>query len=115
MSNNTAIYIYVVLSIIAIGILIGFLLRCENKNCSNYTDWSPDPWTGQRLRSYFDRQNNKKRNMCLCSSGGVPLCANRQELLSTYDEGNTEYQDFAGKQKQAGGPFWHNTNFMPCC
>lgn len=39
----------------------------------------------------------------------------RQKLLKTYDEGNTEYQDFAGKQKHSGCAFWHNTNFMPCC
>ena len=113
MTNNTAIYIYVALSIIAIGILIGSLVNCENKKCSNYT--SEGEWTGKRLRDYFYHKNNKIRNMCLCSSGCTPLCANRQELLKTYDEGNTEYQDFAGKQKHSGGAFWHNTNFMHCC
>ena len=110
-NDNTAIYIYVGISIIAIGVLIGFLVRCEQKTCSPYTPGM----TGEQLRAYFYDDNNTARDMCLCSPDGRELCANKQKLLMTYDEGNNENQDLAAQQKAAGGPRWKNTNFMPAC
>jgi len=100
--NNTAIYIYVCISIVAIGVLIGFLIKCERKTCSPYTPGM----TGKQMRAFFYDKNDTSRDMCLCSPIGHKLCANRQQLLMSYDEGNTEYQDLAGKQESMGGPVW---------
>ena len=111
MGNNIAIYVYVALSIIAIGVLLGFLIHCENKSCSSYIPGM----TGKQLRAYYNKPSCGARDMCLCSSGGRELCANRQKLLMTYEQGNTEYQDFAANQRAQGGPKWHNTNWMPGC
>lgn len=108
--SNTVLYIYVGVSIIAIGVLIGFLIRCEGKTCSPYTPGM----SGQELRSYYDYDDKTaKRDICLCNPVGRKLCANRQQLLMKYQEGKTEYQDLAVQQKAAGGPRWKNTNFMP--
>lgn len=100
--SNTAIYIYVGVSIIAIGVLIGVLIRCERKTCSPYTPGM----TGKQLRAYFDNDDNTVRDMCLCSPDGRKLCANRQQLLMSYEEGNNEYQDLVAHQKATGGPRW---------
>lgn len=84
MPRNTAIYIYVGVSIVIIGILAGFLVNCNQKSCSPYTP----------------------KDMCMCDRIGKKMCANKQELIKSYDQGNTEYQKF---QKPHG--FWRNTNF----
>ena len=79
MPSNTAITIYVGVSIIIMGVLAGFLIKCNNKSCQPYTP----------------------KDMCLCDKTGRKLCANKQEMIKTYDKGNTEYQNF---QKPKG--FW---------
>ena len=102
MSNNTAIYLYVAVSIIAIGILSGFLIDCNNKPCSPYTylaDTAPYP------------DDPRHRDLCLCSGTGRKLCANKQELLSSYEQGNNESQDFAANQKANGGARWRTSDF----
>lgn len=38
MSNRTAITIYVIFSVLAIGVLAVMLIKCNNKLCSPYTD-----------------------------------------------------------------------------
>ena len=110
MENNTAIYIYIALSIITIGILIVFLLRAENKTCSSY---KPPGMSGEQMRDYYEQDDCVKRDKCLCSSGGIELCANKQNLLKSYEDGNNENQDFAAMQLKRGGPYWKNTNWMP--
>lgn len=107
MENNTAIYIYIALSVITIGILIVFLIRAENRTCSSYT---PPGMSAEQMRDYYKKDDYDK---CLCSSGGIELCANKQKLLKSYEEGNNENQDFAAMQIKAGGPYWKNTNWMP--
>ena len=72
---------------------------CNRKNYRTNSDYNQE-YTG-----------DSSRDLCLCSGGGKQLCANRQELLDSYNDGNTEYQNFAAKQKDIGGPFWHSTNF----
>ena len=89
MASNTAIYIYVGVSIIVMGVLAGFLINCNNKSCSPYAP----------------------KDMCMCSGSGEKICSNREESQASYLEGNTEYQDLAGMQKLTGGPQWKNTNF----
>jgi hypothetical protein len=86
-----SIYVYVTVSIIAICVLSGFLIKCTNEKCS--------------------KDNYESIDMCLCTGMGNKLCHNREEVINSYNKGNTEYQDFGEMQKQAGGPFWNNTNF----
>ena len=103
--KNLSTYVYVILSIVVIVILSVLLYKSEKRTCSPYTPG----WTGEELRAYYNTPNNTKdRSMCLCSSGAIPQCANKQILLSSYDEGNTEYQDF---NITLGPPQWKNTNF----
>jgi LPXTG-motif cell wall-anchored protein len=109
--NNAGIYVYIGLSLLVIGILLGFLYRCEKKTCSPY---KPD-MTGEQLRTYFNKDSGNARDMCLCSANGRKLCTNRQKMIMSYAEGNTENQDFADAQHAAGGPIWKNTNFAPGC
>ena len=84
MPSNTAIYIYVGVSIVIMGVLAVFLINCNNKTCSPYVH----------------------KDMCLCDRMGSKLCANKQQLNDSYEQGNTEYQKF---QKPHG--FWRSTNF----
>ena len=86
-----SIYVYVTVSIIAICVLSGFLIKCTNDKCI--------------------KDNYESRDKCLCTGMGNKLCGNREELIDSYNKGNTEYQDFGEIQKQSGGPFWNNTNF----
>lgn len=109
--NNAGIYIYVGLSLLVIGILIGFLYRCEKKTCSPYKPGM----TGEQLRAYFDKDSDGDRDMCLCSARGRKLCRNRQKMIMSYADGNTENQDFSVAQHAEGGPIWKNTNFAPGC
>lgn len=94
MSHDTAIYIYVIVSLIIITILAVFLYKSKNESYSHES-----------------KKNKIIRDKCICSGGGNKLCANRAELLASYLKGNTEYQDFSKNQKNVGGPFWHSTDF----
>lgn len=125
MPNNTAIIVYVVFSLLVIGTLAGFLIHCNNNQCSQYADFSytctkPRSSVGKpiQLENDFNPNYNagtkgecKPKDMCLCSGGGNKLCANRDQLLASYNQGNTEYQNFSATQKDMGGPFWHSTDF----
>lgn len=55
-------------------------------------------------------KDDGKPDLTLCAGSGK-ICANRVNLLNSYLDGNTEYQDLASIQKKLGGPFWKNTNF----
>lgn len=106
MPSNTAIYIYVVVSVIAIAALAGFLIKCKNESFSLYDEESfHTPTTA------FGVKHEDTRDLCLCTGGGTKLCANRDKLKASYLEGNTEFQDFGELQKKAGGAFWHSTDF----
>jgi hypothetical protein len=79
-TNKVAITIYVVVSLITIGVLLYFLIRCENKYCDGY---------------------------CNCSHGSGQakrICQSDQS--KQYANGATEYQDFAKMQQMNGGPQW---------
>jgi hypothetical protein len=91
MPSDTAIYVYVTVSVSIIGLLMILLYRCSKKSCQHYTD--------------------KPRDMCLCNGMGGKMCANKQELEDSYNKGNTEYQNFNQIQKNSGGPLWKNTDF----
>jgi hypothetical protein len=93
---NKVIFAYVGISMIII-VFLGCLVANSNKSCSPYAP--------------RDSSRDSSRDMCLCNRAGRKLCANRYELEASYDKGNTEYQNFAGMQKEAGGPFWSDTNF----
>jgi len=83
-ANRVTIVIYVVVSLVTIGVLLYFLIRCENKNCDGF---------------------------CVCSHGSgtrKQVCQSREQTRAAYDAGLTEYSDFAGMQKAAGGPKWSN-------
>jgi len=85
MSSNTAIYIYVAVSIIAVATLAGILIKCNSE-------------------SYIDTTHSK--DMCLCSMMGDKLCANRDDLKASYLKGNNEYQQFVKPPN-----FWASTDF----
>lgn len=91
MPSDTAIYVYVAVTVIIIGVLSGFLYHCSKKSCQPYTDTS--------------------RDMCLCNGMGGKMCANKYALEQSYNQGNNENQNFAQIQENAGGPFWKNTDF----
>lgn len=97
MIKNVSIILYVSVSLITIGILAWFLIDCKKASCSGYED------------TYNKPEN--KRDMCLCSGMGGKLCANRDKLIASYNDGYTEYQDLAFLQKNTGGPFWQSTDF----
>ena len=79
-NNKFAIIIYVVVSLLTIGVLLFFLIRCEKKNCDGY---------------------------CVCSTaGGVRRSICQPNMKKAYDEGMTEYTDLAALQKKFGGPKW---------
>lgn len=90
MPTNTAIYIYVVFSVITIGVLTGFLISCENRTVSGFT--------------YYGGK-------CLCNGYGGSSCGNQDALMDGYNDGNTEYKDFDEELKKAGGPFWRTNDF----
>ena len=95
MASNTAIYLYVGVSIIIMCVLAGFLIKCNNKSCSSYAPIFKDK--------------------CTCSKGGMKLCSNREESKASYEKGNTEYQNFSEIQKCQGGPYWSNTDKSVNC
>lgn len=84
MTDNTAIYIYVGVSIVIMGVLSVFLINCNNKSCSPYTP----------------------SDICICGARGQKLCTNRNELIKSYEQGNTEYQEFHKSPN-----YWASTNF----
>jgi hypothetical protein len=57
MPSNTAIYLYVGVSIIIMGVLAGFLIKCNNKTCSPYIE----------------------NDMRVCNGMGGKVCFNKQE------------------------------------
>ena len=80
MHTNIATIIYIVVSLITIGVLLVFLIRCENKNCDGY---------------------------CNCSHGsGQAKRICQPDQTNAYNNGVTEYQDFAKIQAMHGGPKW---------
>lgn len=85
-SNNTFLYSYVFISMVTIGVLIGFLVKCENKNCDNY-----EPESG--MYSYYDEKSGTDKYFCNCTQEH-PICSNRLQYLKSYSRGKTEYQDF---------------------
>lgn len=79
-TNKVAITIYVVVSLITIGVLLFFLIRCENKNRDGY---------------------------CICSHGsGMAKRVCQPDQTKAYNAGKTEFQNFAKIQRQHGGPMW---------
>lgn len=78
--NKTAVIVYVVISLLTIGVLIFFLVRCEKKNCDGY---------------------------CICSHGsGLRDHICQPNMKPAYRKGLTEFTDFAQVQKNHGGPKW---------
>ena len=45
-------------------------------------------------------------NKCICTGYGGKICSNKCDLIKSYLDGNTEYQDFVKNQKKDGGPYW---------
>lgn len=80
-NNNTAIYVYVVVSLVAIGVLIAFLVKC-NSSKQNYVD-------------------------TFCDRVGTRGCW-KQQREGEYPEGLTEYSDLACMQNVDGGPKWRS-------
>lgn len=74
--NDKLIIVYFVVSLIVMCTLACLLYVCEKK-CKN-----------------------SKENICICSKG-KKMSASREERLASYNNGNTEYQDFAKQQKLA--------------
>lgn len=78
-SNKVGMCAYVCISAIVIGVLIFLLVRCENRIKDNY---------------------------CVCSGPRGKVC--QGNMRSAYNDGLTEYSNFAKMQKDAGGPKWKN-------
>jgi hypothetical protein len=114
MSSNTAIYIYVGVSIIIMGVLVGFLVNCNNKTCSPYTtndmtskDMTENDMTEYDMTSKYMTENDMTKDICLCDKMGNGFCVNRQESINSYKNGKTEFQKF-----QKPSNFWStSTNF----
>ena len=81
---NSTIFIYTVISIVAIVVLLGLLIHCKNKPCEA---------------------------LCICQGANTKMCGDRLKLQNFYNSGHTEYTDFAAAQKKMGGPRWKSTNF----
>jgi hypothetical protein len=86
-SNKILIYIYVALSIITIGVLVAFYIKCKKNTCSNFTPFCS--------------------GSCNCKGmAGTGNCINRKKSEKLYNKGQTEYQNFALHNKG-----WKKTNF----
>ena len=96
MRHNIVIYICVAITVIAISIVAGFIIK---DNTESYS-------FGGSLKN-----PKNSRDSCICSGFGKKLCANRDALKASYLLGNTEYQNFSGNQMSLGGPQWQNTDF----
>lgn len=90
MPTNTAIFIYVVFSIITIGILLGFLISCSNKTVSGF--------------KYYGGK-------CLCNGFGGSACGDQKSLIMGYNNGHTEYTNFEDEQQKKGGYGWKPNDF----
>ena len=64
MTSNTAITIYVGVSIIIMGVLAVLLIKCNNKSCQPYTP----------------------RDMNVCDKMERKLRANKKEMIKSYDK-----------------------------
>ena len=91
MPNNTSIIVYVVFSILIMGIMTVLLIKSNNISCSPYTPTS---------------SCNKDIKLCLCSMDGRKRCVDRYEVHDNYYKGYTEYQDFGSE-----APVWKSTDF----
>lgn len=106
-NNNTFFYGYIVISMVTIAVLIGFLVKCENKTSDNYEPES-------EMYSYYDEQSGTDRDFCNCSPQGHPICSNRLQSQKSYARGKTEYQDFNVDQEKIGGPLWNKHTGYDC-
>ena len=115
MSNNKAQFFTIASCIGIFGVLTYFIVTSSINKSSSALEKYQTTCNRKNYRTNSDYNQeytgDSSRDLCLCSGGGKQLCANRQELLDSYNDGNTEYQNFAAKQKDIGGPFWHSTNF----
>lgn len=83
-ANKVAIIIYVVVSLITIGVLLFFLIRCEHKTRDGY---------------------------CICSHGsGMRKTICQGDQTKAYNAGKNEFQDFAKIQREHGGPGWNKVS-----
>lgn len=71
-----SVVVYMVVSIIVIGVLIGLLVKCRKTTRDNF---------------------------CVCSNSGGPR---NKVCGKDHNGDLTETSDFAKLQKEAGGPFW---------
>ena len=83
--NATIIYMGV--SIVLIGVLLGLLIRCQNSKdqCDGY---------------------------CVCTGVGKENCRSQEQSDLLYQRGLTEYSNFAQMQKAKGGPTWKTSTHM---
>ena len=100
-------YGYIIISMITVVVLIGLLVKCENKTSDNY-----DPESA--MYSYYDKQSGGGRDFCNCSPQGHPTCSNRLQSQKSYARGKTEYQDFEEEQAKIGGPPWNKHTGYDC-
>lgn len=81
--NKVGACAYVFISVVVICVLIFYLVKCENKTKDNY---------------------------CICTGSGPggrgKVC--QGNMRKAYNNGLTEYSNFAKMQKDAGGPTWKN-------
>lgn len=91
MSKNTPVYLFAIVAIMAIILLLIFPVNCNNQ-CDNYA-------------------KGKRKDMCICGGLGKKFCANKDELIASYDKGNNESKNFAKIQQSGGGSCWRDTNF----
>jgi hypothetical protein len=106
-NNNTFFYGYIFVSMVTIGVLIVFLVKCESNTSDNYEPESA-------MYSYYDEQSGDDRDLCNCSPQGHCMCSNRLQSQKSYARGATEYQDFSEEQAKAGGVKWDKYNGSNC-
>ena len=94
---SAPVYLYVGVSLIVIIVLAILLTSCENKSCS--------PFTNKPCSAYPLIVDDNNVMPCVCS-GSYPLKQVHGTSKMSYNNGNTEYQSFAEKQKAQGGPKW---------
>ena len=109
--NKSTTCMYALSAVAVIILMTMFLTKCNTcssvssyKNFDNVSSHSRE----NECRNHCAKLGDEK---CLCSRAKSKLCASREDILSAYKKGNTEYKDFAGIQKEVGGPFWLNTDF----
>ena len=105
-NNNTFFYGYIFISMVTIGVLIGFLVKCESNTFDNYEPESA-------MYSYYDEQSGD-RDLCNCSPQGHSRCSNRLQSHKSYARGTTEYQDFSEEQAKTGVMEQYNVSNCGC-